>query len=224
MNTKAELIKKNIVKNEGLVDLFVADEVGEEGNLQLPSPNLVSYYIEKKNRTIWLTKDIDETLFDEAKNIIQWNREDEQNNIPIDKRVPIKIFIHSFGGDMYSCFSFIDCMNLSKTPIVCINMACAMSAGAMIFISGHTRYCMPNSTALLHNGSSASSGDYQQVQEQNKNYKKMVSRMQDIILNRTNITKQQLSRKLKSDWYLEASEQVENGLCSAIVTDITQIL
>ena len=52
----------------------------------------------------------------------------------------------------------------------------------------------------------------------------MVSRMQDIILNRTNITKQQLSRRLKTDWYLEAKEQVENGLCSAIVTDITQIL
>lgn len=207
-----------------LLDLLVPTEIEDIGNLQLPTPSLLSYYKERQNRTIWLTKDIDETLFDEAKLIVQWNREDEQNNIPIEKRKPIKILIHSFGGDMYSCYSFIDCMNLSNTKIICINMACAMSAGAIIFINGHERYCMPNSTALLHNGSSASAGDYAAIQEQNKNYKKMVSRMYDIICSKTKITKAQLTRKLKTDWYISAEEQVEYGLCSSIVNNINQII
>ena len=213
-----------VYKNDNIMDLFMVDELGPEANMQLASPELVNYYTAKKNRVIWLTKEIDDSLFEEEKLILEWNREDEAKNIPVEKRKKIFLLLHSFGGDLFSCFSFVDIMNLSKTPIVCVNMACAMSAGALIFIHGHERYCLKNSTALLHNGSSASAGNYNDLVEQNKSYKKMVQRMQDMIVTQTKITKTQLTRKLKSDWYIDANEQVEYGLCSKIVEDISELL
>ena len=46
------------IKNS-LDELFCLEEV-PEGNLQLPTPYLVQYYKDKKNRVIWINKDIDD--------------------------------------------------------------------------------------------------------------------------------------------------------------------
>lgn len=218
---------KNNIRNdgEGILELFTADSVGPQANLQLPDPELVSYYKEVNNRTIWLTKEIDETLFEESKLILEWNREDEQNGIPVDERKPIFCLIHSYGGDLFSCRHFTDILDLSKTKIITVNVACAMSAGALIYISGHERYCFKNSTALLHLGSSSSGNtDFNNAQEANKSWKKMVDDMKNMIVERTKISKQLLGKRLKSDWYITAQEQLEYGLCDKIVDDIDMIL
>lgn len=218
---------KNNIRNdgEGLLELFTTDSVGPQANLQLADPELVSYYKEINNRTIWLTKEIDESLFEESKLIIQWNREDERNNIPVEERKPIFVLIHSYGGDLFSCRHFTDILDLSKTKIITVNIACAMSAGALIYISGHERYCFKNSTALLHLGSSSQgTTSFNDAQEANKSWKRMVEDMKTMIVERTKISKQMLSRRTKSDWYITSSEQLEYGLCDKIVDDIDMIL
>lgn len=209
-------------KND-MLDMFAID-MPPEANLQLADSQLVNYYLARKNRTIYLTREIDGSLWEEIQLIIQWNREDEENKIPVEERKPIKLLIHSFGGEVDSCFSLIDVMNLSKTPIITVNMNCAMSAGCIIFINGHKRYSMPLSTCLIHQGSGGSSGGYDQVVAQTENYKKIMQMMKDNIIEHTKITKQQLTKNSKKEWYIYADEQVELGLSDKIVTDITEIL
>lgn len=228
VKTQTQINNMTKIKNDdgGILELFTGGgDLAPEANLQLADPQLVNYYSQLKNRTIWLTKEIDESLFEESKLILQWNREDEENNIPVAERKPIKVLLHSYGGDLFSCRHFTDILDLSKTKVITVNIACAMSAGALIYISGHERYCFKNSTALLHLGSSSQgSTSYNDAQEANKSWKKMVEDMKQMILERTKISKQLLGRKMKSDWYITSEEQLQYGLCDKIVDDMSMIL
>lgn len=214
---------KNI-KN-GLEDLVVLQDLGIDPNMQLPSPQLVQYYKDENNRIIFLSKDIDESLYDEYKLILRWNREDEDNGINIKDRKPIKIFCHSYGGDLLSCFAFLDLMELSKTPIYTINCSVCYSAAALIFINGHKRFSMPMSTILLHSGSGSNGGQYEAVVAQTENYKKLVGLMHDNILKHSKISKQTLTKNSKKEWYIYSKEAKEKyGLTDVIVSDISEIL
>jgi len=198
--------------------------IAPEANLHLPEPTLVSYYKDYKSRCLWIDKDIDDSLFNEIKSIIQWNREDEENKIPVDKRAPIIMMIHSYGGNLDACYALIDIMNLSKTPIYTVNLQCALSAGCMILINGHKRFCMPLSQALIHSGSSGNGGTYEQVVSQTENYKKVIEMMQNNILGHTSIDQKTWKKWKGKEIYLYAEDQLKWGLVDEIIDDITKIL
>lgn len=208
-----------------LLEMFDV-ELPPEATLQLADIQLVNFYKSYKDRIIWLDKDISESLFDEIKMIILWNKEDEAANIPLENRKPIKLMIHSYGGNLDSAFAMIDCMALSKTPIHTYNLNACMSAGCLIFLNGHKghRYCMPLSTALIHEGSGGSRGTYEQVQAQNENYKKLMDMMKNNILDHTTIDTKTLNKWKNKEIYLYADDQVKYGLADYIVTDISQVL
>lgn len=68
---------------------------------------------------------------------------------------PITIYINSPGGEVYSCLGLYDVMQLFINQgyvIRTINIGCAASAAAVILLSGSKghRYCLPNSTIMLH--------------------------------------------------------------------------
>ena len=201
-------------------------ELPPEATLQLADIQLVNFYKSYKDRVVWLDKDISENLFDEIKMILLWNKEDENASIPVENRKPIKLMIHSYGGNLDSAFAMIDCMGLSKTPIHTYNLNACMSAGCLIFLNGHKghRYCMPLSTALIHEGSGGSRGTYEQVQAQNENYKKLMDMMKSNILQHTTIDTKTLNKWKNKEIYLYAEDQVKYGLADYIVTDMSQVL
>lgn len=164
-------------------------------NLQLPDLALVTYYDNAINhRCFWIDYDIDETLLELARNIIAINRQD--NGVPVEQRKPIVIWVFSYGGDLDSTFSFLDICALSQTPIITINAGISMSAGLLILLAGHKRYCLPRSQALIHTGSlSGLSGTYEQTEAYMNTYKKSVEVMQEFVLNRTRIDKKEFSKK-----------------------------
>ena len=102
-------------------------------NLQLPDPELRNFYIDLDNRTFWLDDEVTPFLLELTRYIIYWNKEDKE--VPIEQRKPIRILIFSPGGDLETYRSISDIIQLSKTPIVGINMGVAYSAAAMIFLS-----------------------------------------------------------------------------------------
>ena len=208
-------------RNGGLEELFVIDEI-EEGNIQLPSIPLLNVFKERKNRVLWINKEVADDLQEEIKCIIQLNREDAGK--PIEERKPCVCIISSPGGDLYSMYAFIDVVAMSKTPIWTINLNYAFSASALMLLAGHKRFCLKNSSLLFHNGSGSSGGNFNEMQEMNKSWQNMVKRMQEYIIERTNIPKQTLTKKLKSDWILSAKEQLEYGCVDEILEDIDVIL
>lgn len=191
-------------------------------NLQLPSPELLTYYRNLEDRVIWIDYGVDETILEVSKLIMYFNKLDK--DIPAEQRKPIKLLLYSYGGDGQACFSLLDVIALSKTPVWCINMGVAMSAGLLILLAGHKRFCLKNSTALAHSGSGGASGTYEQTEAQMKDYKRFVDTMRNYIIERTNIDTKTLNKYKTKEWYLYAEDQVKFGIVNKIIDDIDEIL
>ena len=191
-------------------------------NMQLPSPELLTYYRNLEDRVIWIDYGVDETILEVSKLIMYFNKLDK--DVPADQRKPIKLLLYSYGGDGQACFSLLDIIALSKTPVWCINMGVAMSAGLLILLAGHKRFCLKNSTALAHSGSGGTSGSYESTEAQMKDYKHFVQTMRDYIIERTKIDSKLMNKKKSQEWYIYASEQVELGIVDKIIDNIDEIM
>ena len=190
-------------------------------NLQLPSPELLGYYRDEKDRILWVEGEISDeafSLFELSKLIISYNKEDK--DIPIEQRKPIKIFINSPGGDLDATLAFVGLINISKTPIWTINTCWAASAAGLILMAGHRRFALPNTACLIHSGSGQLGGSYEQTAEQMKNYKYIVDTMRDFILDKTKIDQKLLKKNSQKDWYVYTDEMLDLGIVDEIVSDL----
>ena len=205
-------------ENIQVLDLIIPPEA----DVKLPSPDLLLYYKNYDNRAIAVDCDIDDSLIETTKQIIEYNRSDK--DIPVEERKPITIFIMSYGGDLYQAYALISAILASKTPVRTVNMGVAMSAGLLILLAGHERYAMKYSTAMIHSGSGGAQGTYEQMEEQQKNYKKLIDMMRDYILERTNIDPKLFKKMCSKDWYITDQEQVEYGIVSKIVDSLDELI
>ena len=165
-----------------------------------------------------LVGDIDSELGVAINTLIRvYNQFDNENNIPVAQRKPIKIFIDSNGGELDATFTIIDSIKLSKTPVWTINIGCAYSGGFFIFINGHKRFAAPLSTFLYHEGSTANVGDAGKFNNFADFYKKQLELLKKITINCTNITEEMYKEHQKDDWWIDANEALELGICDEIV-------
>lgn len=147
-----------------------------------------------------------------------YNRCDEQDNIPVEDRIPIKLFIDSPGGDLTGAYTIINAIELSKTPVWTINIGCAYSAGFFIFIAGHYRIAYPLSSFLYHEGSCVMGGDAHKFRNQADFYKKQLDQLKAHTLKYTKLTEEDYERILKDDYWLTAPEAMEKGIVDEITT------
>ena len=191
-------------------------------NLQLAEPGLVTYYRNIEQRKIWLDSELDVNWIEYGRNILEWNRKDK--NIPIEERIPIKLYFFSPGGDLDINNFFIDIIKMSKTPIVGINMGIAYSGGAFTFLACHKRLVMPNASFLLHKGSASGfSGTAQQIEEITAQYKKQIEALKSYLI-QCGLDKKLVNKKMNSEWFIDAKESVELGIAHSIVEDIDEII
>lgn len=147
-----------------------------------------------------------------------WNRLDEQNNIPVEERIPIKLFIDSWGGELVACYTIINAIELSKTPVWTINIGAAYSAGFFIFITGHKRFSYRLASFLYHEGATEMGGDAHKFRNRADFYKKQLEQLKEHVLKYTKLTEADYDRILKDDYWLTAEEAIEKGVADEIVT------
>lgn len=187
-------------------------------NLQLPSPELLNYYNDAKNRVFYIDSEINETLLELSKEIVRINREDK--DIPVEQRLPIKVMIDSPGGDVASMWSFVNTVKLSKTPVWTINMCCAYSAAADILASGHKRYALPGTSVLVHSGSCYYGGTQESAESMKKFGDKLTKSVNEFFLAHTKVDPKVFKKKAPFDWYMFEDEALEQGIIDEIITDL----
>lgn len=193
-----------------------------EANMQLPSPELVTYYKNLQNRVLWLDTEVDETWHEFIRNILRWNEEDKGK--PVDERQHITLILYSFGGDLDINNAFIDVIRASRTPIWAVNLGQSCSAACFISIACHKRYALPNASYLIHHGSGQFQGEYLQIVAAVNEYQKKIERLEEYLLKTTKIPKDLLEEQILTEWYISAKEAVEYGICDKIITDLDEIL
>jgi len=190
--------------------------------MQLPAPELLSFYRDIERRIIWVDVGIDEGLIETVKWILRWNQEDEGK--PKDERKPIRMFIYSPGGDLYATFACVDVMLTSETPIITVNMGMAMSGGFLLLLAGEKRYALPHSTAMFHSGSAGFEGNAAQVETATKYYKKQLEQMKVYTINRTTMNTRTYNKYKDSDGWVDAQEQLKHGIVHEIVSSMANLL
>lgn len=207
------------------MDLFEIKMPVDTGcNLKLPDPYLLNYYEQVDNRIIWLDHELTEEGIEIVKKILTWNLEDNDKNIPVEDRKPIKLMLMSPGGDVYTMTSIIDTIRLSKTPVWTCAFGLAASAACLLLMSGHKRFCMPTAHAMWHAGSAGMSGTMSQVQDTTNHLNVLESQMNEMLFERTKVDKKKFNKVKKSDWYMDAGEMVEWGFVDKIVESLDEIL
>lgn len=168
------------------------------------------------NRNIVLT-DIDASIGDSVNNYIQFfNRIDQEKKIDANKRTPIKIYIDSNGGNLEACFTIIDAITMSKTPVWTINIGKAYSAGFFIFITGHKRFAYPNSSFLFHEGSTGIYQDANKFKNYADFYKQQLEQLRAITLEHTQIEPEEYDKHVKDDWWFNVDEALKYGVTDKI--------
>lgn len=193
-------------------------------NLQLPNPSLLNYYKDAEKRMFWLDGEIDGSTLGLVKAIMRINHEDAQAEIPIEQRVPIRIFIDSNGGDVQVMWSLMNAIKLSKTPVYTIVYCMAMSAGSYILAAGHKRFALPGSTILVHSGGVGYRGTVEQVDSAKKYYDKLDKSTTDFFVAHTKITPKELKRKGAVDWYMSADDALKYGIVDRIVETLDEVM
>ena len=195
----------------------------EIANQQLPDPELRNYYVDLENRIFWLDEEVTPYLLELIKYIIRWNAEDEKWNVPVEDRLPIRIFFFSPGGDLDINYSLIDTIKMSKTPIIGINIGQCASAAAYIFLSCHKRYMLPHAYFILHQGGGTLSGTFEQICAQMRDYQEQVEELASFVLEHTSYTEEAVDEKIVGEWYIRKDEALENGVVHGIVDNISML-
>lgn len=205
-------------------DMISLEIPKEIENLQLPNPTLLEYYKDAEDRIFWLEGEVDSSVLDLVKAIMRINLEDDKYMVPVEERLPIKLFIDTNGGDVQIMWTLVNAIKISKTPVHTIVYCTALSAGAHILAAGHKRYAFPGSTILVHSGYVGYQGTVEQAESAKKYYDSLSKNANDKFLSDTTILPKDLKRKGAADWYMSAEDALANGLVDKIIEDFSEVL
>jgi len=197
--------------------------VPEDANLQLPSPELLTYYKGLKDREFWLEGEISEENLELARLILRWNKEDAKLE-PADRK-PIKIYFNSPGGALDVAYTLYDIIRISKTPVIGINVGYCASAAAYIFIACHQRRMSKHAYFIFHQGSMAGlSGEYKQIIASIEDYQSQVEELSALIKERTLYTDEEIAKNIINEWYIHQEEALEKGVVQSVINGIEEVL
>lgn len=148
-----------------------------------------------------------------------WNRQDDKNNIPIEDREPIKLYIDSCGGLLTDTFSIIDSVRMSKTPVIGICTGTAYSGGFFILISCNKRIAYPHASFLFHEGATQNGGTSGQFENYTAFYKKQLKQLKQLVLDYTKISEEEYEKIKREDIWYDATEALEKGIIDKIAEE-----
>jgi ATP-dependent protease ClpP protease subunit len=132
---------------------------------------------------------------------------------------PITIHLSSDGGDLIHAFAIYDIIKKCNSPVTICGYGNIFSCATIIMQAADTRQGTANSYFMLHSGYTGLNENmtHEQMVSSSRFEKRLMDKMLEIYEEVTSFSRSSLLRKLKTDWYLDASEAMEIGLIDEIV-------
>lgn len=179
-----------------------------------------------KDRKLIINQVIDDGLLEEfCLMILKWNNEDK--DLPVDKRKPIYLYINSDGGDCIMGTLILSVIASSKTPIITVGFAKCSSMASYILAAGHKRYCFQNTIVLYHDGETGYVASGNKGKDIQKFYDTLDKRMTDFAAKNTAMSPEFLETIKDREYYMFAEEAKEKGFVDKIIgidCDLDEIL
>jgi ATP-dependent Clp endopeptidase proteolytic subunit ClpP len=140
-----------------------------------------------------------------------------KNLLGDDYTPTIHLKIRSDGGSLFEGIAILDRMRSLKSRIHTYVEGGAASAATLISVAGHKRYIGKNSLMLIHQLSAGNYGNFQQLEEQQENYRRLMQIIKSVYKQYTKMPMKSLEEILKKDLWLTAEECLRYGMVDEIV-------
>lgn len=140
-----------------------------------------------------------------------------KNMLGTDYDPTIHFRIRSDGGSLFDSLAILDRMATLKTKIYTYVEGGAASGATLISVAGKRRFIGKNSFMLIHQLSAGAYGNFQQLEDQQANYKRLMTSIKEIYKEYTKMPMKKLDEILKHDLWLTAKECLEYGMVDEIV-------
>lgn len=146
-----------------------------------------------------------------AKKILQ-----QKLNFDISFDIPIKLYVNSPGGDVYSGFALHDKIRNMKVPVHFYVEGVCASAATLPMVAATRSFMSKNSFVLIHEISSTQWGNYNALKTEMKNLENMMENIYNIYTSYTNLKREEVVEILKKDELFNAETSLKYGLVKEI--------
>ena len=138
-----------------------------------------------------------------------------------DATKDINMYINSPGGSIYAGLAIYDTMQWLKPDVSTVCMGMAMSMGAVLLTAGEKdkRFCLPNSTVLIHQPLGGAEGQAADIEITAREILRLRRSIYDILSKHTGQTAERIMQDSDRNYYLSASQAVEYGLVDEVLTE-----
>src|SRR6266567_1025764 len=137
-----------------------------------------------------------------------------------DRGKDINLYINSPGGSIYAGLAIYDTMQWIKPDVSTICVGMAMSMGAVLLTAGTKgkRFCLPNSTVLIHQPLGGAEGQAADIEITAREILRLRRGIYDILVRHTGQPLERIMKDSDRNYYLTAPEAVEYGLIDDVLS------
>ncbi len=143
-----------------------------------------------------------------------------------DAKKPIHFYINTPGGSISDGFAVFDTIRFIKAPVISICTGLSASMGTILMLAPpdrKNRVCLPNTRFMIHQPSSAYQGSASDIEIGAKQILMLRDRLIEIYVQETRMDADRVRADLNRDYWMDANEAVEYGLCDRVVTNLSDL-
>ncbi len=136
-----------------------------------------------------------------------------------DPKADIHFYINSPGGSVTAGMAIYDTMQFVTCDVATYCLGQAASMGALLLAAGTAgkRHALPNSRIMIHQPSAGMQGTAEDIMIHANEYKKTKDRLNQILLEHTGQSLEQIERDTDRDKFMSAEEAVDYKLIDKVV-------
>ena len=136
------------------------------------------------------------------------------------RRKDIHFYINSPGGEVISTLAIYDTMQMLSCPVAtyCVGQA---ASGAAVLLAGGApgkRYCLPNSSVMVHQPHGGVRGQISDIEIQAREILRMRTQLNEILAKHTGKSVEKIALDTDRDFFLTAEQAKEYGLVDQLLT------
>ena len=142
-----------------------------------------------------------------------------------DPTKPIRMYINSPGGMVYSGMAIYDTMRQVECPISTVAVGFTASFGTVLLTAGTKgmRYALPHATIHMHQPLGGAQGQASDIAIQAQEIIRLRSTINNILSRHTGRTIEQIEEDTDRDVYMTAEQAKEYGLVDEVLTGSDEI-
>lgn len=144
----------------------------------------------------------------------------------LNRELPIHMYIHSPGGNVYAGLAIYDAMQMVEAPVSTVALGFAGSMATALLCAGASgkRYALPHATVHMHPTSGGSKGYTEDVRISTREQERIQVQLFHLMGKHSGHTWKEVEAYFLRDRYLNALEAKEFGLVDKVMGDVGELV